>query len=131
MTGTRATASLAGQPGELAEQLLGPLRAQGELLEQILRRQTDFERELVGRVLAPVNTVIDALEQTSAAMRTQAEAFAAAAQAFKQASDLVELQASLIDRTTQSLRAPAELVRSVSGARAGPGRSRKRKGASR
>jgi ABC-type transporter Mla subunit MlaD len=123
----RATASLTGAP----DQLVGPLRRQGELLEQTLRRQADFEKELVSRLVAPVSTVIDALEQTSSAMRTQAEAFSAASKAFQQASDLVALQASLIERTTQSLRAPAELVRSVRGAQPSASKPRKRKGASR
>jgi len=101
-----------------------------ELLEQVMRRQVDFEKELLGRMLAPVDTVVDALEQTSSAMHTQAEAFAAAAKAFKQASELVEVQAKMLERTTQALRAPAELVRAVRPETAGDGRSRKRKGSS-
>jgi hypothetical protein len=91
-----------------------PLTGPGaDLLEQAMRRQVDFEQELVGRMLAPVNTVIDALEQTASAMHTQAEAFAAAAQAFERAGELVEVQAEMLERTTQALRAPAELVRAV------------------
>jgi DNA anti-recombination protein RmuC len=95
----RATGALAGPPAEL--------------LEQAMRRQVEFEKELVGRMLAPVNTVIEALEQTADAMHTQAEAFAAASKAFKQAGELVEVQAEMLERTTQALRAPAALVRSV------------------
>ncbi|HEY7077628.1 MAG TPA: hypothetical protein VH418_19765 [Solirubrobacteraceae bacterium] len=105
----RATAPLTGPPVEL--------------LEQVMKRQAEFEKEMVGRMLAPVGTVIDALEQTSAAMHAQAEAFAAASKAFKQAGELVEVQAAMLERTTQALKAPAELVRSVSGP--------KRKGAKR
>jgi hypothetical protein len=96
----RATAPLTGPPVEL--------------LEQVMRRQVDFEKEMVGRMLAPVSTVIDALEQTSSAMHAQAQAFQAAATAFKQAGDLVEVQAKMLERTTQALKAPAELVRAVS-----------------
>jgi DNA anti-recombination protein RmuC len=106
----RATTSLTGPPAEL--------------LEQAMKRQAEFEQELVGRMLAPVGTVIDALEQTSSAMHAQAEAFQAAAKAFKQAGELVEVQAKMLERTTQALRAPAELVRSVSG-------EKKRKGTKR
>jgi DNA anti-recombination protein RmuC len=95
----RATSSLTGAPAEL--------------LEQAMRRQADFEKELAGRMLAPVGTVIEALEQAAEAMHTQAEAFAAASKAFKQAGELVEVQAQMLDRTTQALKAPAELVRSV------------------
>lgn len=97
----RATSSLTGAPAEL--------------LEQAMRRQIEFEKEIVGRVLAPVGTVIEALEQTSSAMHTQAEAFAAAASAFKRAGELVELQAQMLERTTHALKAPAELIGSVRG----------------
>jgi DNA anti-recombination protein RmuC len=97
----RATAPLTGPPVEL--------------LEQAMKRQAEFEKELVGRMLAPVGTVIDALEQTSSAMHAQAEAFSAASKAFKQAGELVEVQAKMLERTTQALKGPAELVRSVSG----------------
>jgi DNA anti-recombination protein RmuC len=108
------------QLGRATASLTGPTT---DLLEQVMRRQADFEQELVGRMLAPISTVIDALEQTSSAMHTQAEAFSAASKAFKQAGELVEVQAKMLERTTQALKAPAELVRSVSG--------EKRKGAKR
>jgi DNA anti-recombination protein RmuC len=100
------------QLGKATASLTGPT---ADLLEQVMRRQADFERELVGRMLAPVGTVIDALEQTSSAMHAQAEAFSAASKAFKQAGELVEVQAKMLERTTQALKVPAELVRSVSG----------------
>jgi DNA anti-recombination protein RmuC len=100
------------QLGRATASLTGPTT---DLLEQVMRRQADFEQELVGRMLAPISTVIDALEQTSSAMHTQAEAFSAASKAFKQAGELVEVQAAMLERTTQALRAPAEIVRSVRG----------------
>lgn len=95
----RATSSLTGPPADL--------------LEQVMRRQIEFERELLSRMLAPVGTVIEALDQTSSAMHAQAQAFGAAAKAFKQAAELVEVQAQMIERTTQALKAPAELVGAV------------------
>jgi hypothetical protein len=97
----RATSSLTGPPAEL--------------LEQAMRRQVEFEKELMARMLAPAATVIEALEQTSEAMRAQAQAFSAAATAFKQAGELVELQAEMLERTTQALKAPADMVRAVRG----------------
>ena len=97
----RATASLTGPPAEL--------------LEQAMRRQVEFEKELMGRMLAPVGTVIEALEQTSEAMHAQAQAFAAAATAFKRAGELVELQAEMLERATSALKAPADIVRAVRG----------------
>src|SRR3954451_13910671 len=77
--------SAAGQ-SDLVKQLTGPLQHQAELVEQALRRQFEYERDLAGRLLAPLNALVDALEQTSTAMRTQSQAFDAASASFKQAS---------------------------------------------
>ena len=116
-----AAAPLTGPSADLTRQLLAPLQRQAELVEQTLLGQAEFQREIADRVLAPVNAVLEALEQTSTAMRTQAQAFDAAAASFKQASDLLELQASLIERATGSIRDPAAFVRSAGGLVRGKG----------
>jgi hypothetical protein len=115
-----AAGSVAGQ-SDLVRQLVGPLQRQAELVEQGLRRQLDFERDIAGRLLAPINVLIDAMDQTSTAMRTQAQAFDAASASFKQASELLELQAGLIERSVQALRDPAEFIRAAGGAVRGGG----------
>src|SRR4051794_34679249 len=104
--------NVAGQ-SDLVKQLVGPLQRQAELVEQGLRRQLDFERDVVGRVLAPLNVLVDALEQTSTAMRTQSQAFDAASTSFKQASELLELQAGLIDQATKAMRDPVEFMKAA------------------
>jgi hypothetical protein len=79
-------------------------------LEHVLRRQMDFERQLVSRVLAPLS-----VEGTAKAMRTQADAFEAAAAAFKQSAELLDVQASMLEKAIEALRDPADFVRSAGG----------------
>ena len=49
-----AAASLASGPTGVASDLLRPMQHQAELLQQVLQRQLEFERELVGRAVAPL-----------------------------------------------------------------------------
>ena len=111
----RQLGSLPSLPGqaEVTRALIGPLQRQAELLEETLQRQMRFERDLAGRVLEPVNVVFDALAQTSSAMRTQAEAMQAASAALKQAGDLLEMQATMIERATGAMRDPTAFLRSA------------------
>ena len=101
---------------ELVKQLIGPLQRQAELLEQGLQRQLDFEREVLGRVAAPITGALDILDQTTAAMRAQADAFTAAAASFKTAAELLDVQAGLLETAGQSLRDPLGALRSAGGA---------------
>jgi hypothetical protein len=86
-----------------------------EALEQVLGRQIDFERQVVGRMFAPLNVVLDSLEGTAKAMRTQADSLEAAAAAFRQSADLLKVQASMLEKAIEALRDPAEFVRSAGG----------------
>src|SRR5690349_11252175 len=79
-----------------------------EALEGVLRRQLDFERQLVGRVVAPLGVVLDSLDGAARAMRTQADAFEAAAAAFQQSAELLDVQAALLEKAVEALRDPAE-----------------------
>lgn len=103
-------ASLATGP---AGPLLRPLQRQAELLERILQRQLEFERELVGRVTAPAQAVLELVDQATTAMRGQAAAFRAAATSFDQAADLLEQQADLIDLTRQAVADPVGALRAA------------------
>ena len=117
----RAAAPVPGY-GRVADALVAPLQRQAELLEQVLGRQLDFERRVVDRLAEPLRVAFDALEQTSGAMRTQAEAMQAAAAALKQAGELLELQASMVERATEALRDPTAVLRSaLRGDAGGPG----------
>jgi hypothetical protein len=89
-----AAAPVTGVSEDITWQLLAPLQQQAELLERGLRRQVEFEKELVERMLGPVTALLELLDQSAAAMRTQAQAFEAAAASFGQASELLELRAT-------------------------------------
>lgn len=106
-------AAVTGPSAELVKPLLAPLQRQAELLEEAVRNQVDFDRQLVSRLLTPYNVAVEALEQTSAAMRAQAKAFDAAASSFEQASKLLDVQATLVDTAARSLRDPIEFLRSA------------------
>ncbi len=86
-----------------------------EAFEGVVRRQFDFERQLVGRLLTPLGVVLDSLDGTAKAMHTQSDAFKAAAAAFEQSAELLDLQASLLEKAIEALRDPAEFVRSAGG----------------
>jgi hypothetical protein len=111
-------ASLASGP---AGPLLRPLQRQADLLERILERQLEFERELVGRVTAPAQTALELVEQATTAMRGQAAAFRAAATSFGQAADLLEQQADLIDLTRRTVADPLGAIRAAGSALPGRG----------
>ena len=104
-------ATPAATPPELTRLVLAPLERQAELLEQALQRQSEFEREVVGRMLAPLDQLLDTIAETAAAMRTQSQAFDAAATSLKRASEVLEMQAGLLDRASRSIREPTELLR--------------------
>lgn len=109
-------AALAGPSADAVRPLLAPLQRQAELLEEAVRSQVDFEKQLVGRLLAPYNVAVQALEETSTAMRAQSQALEAAATSFMQASRLLTVQANLVDTAAQSLRDPVEFLRSATAA---------------
>ena len=114
----RALPPLPGQ-AEVTRALVGPLQRQAELLEETLQRQLRFERDLAARMLEPVTIVFEALSQTSSAMRTQAEAMQAASTALKQAGDVLEMQAAMIDRAMSPIREPTAFLRAAEHGRAG------------
>jgi hypothetical protein len=111
-----AAGSVAAGSAELAGQLGAPLRRQADVLEKVLQRQLDFERELVGRLLTPARTVLDVAEQTTSALRAQATAFRVAAASFGQVADLLEQEAELLQHASSSIRAPVAALRSAGAA---------------
>jgi hypothetical protein len=57
-------ASLASGPAAAASDLVRPLQHQTGLLQQVLQRQLEFERELIGRAAAPLHAAQDLVDQT-------------------------------------------------------------------
>ena len=66
-----AAASLASGPAGAASDLVRPLQHQAELLQQVLQRQLEFERELVGRAAAPLHAAQDLVDQATGTLRAR------------------------------------------------------------
>ena len=109
-----SAASVAGR-SELPRQLLEPMQRQLELVQEIIERERRLQRELTGRVLAPLDAVFDLLEETGTTLRRQAEALEAAGRALEETAGLVQTQAELFERTIATLRQPAELAKAAAG----------------
>ena len=110
---TRAVTSVAG--GDVARQLVAPLRRQAELFQELLDAERRMQRDLVGRVLSPLDAAFDLLEESGEALRGQAEAIEHAAQALEQSAVLMRTQAELFERTIRTLREPSRVLASVAG----------------
>jgi hypothetical protein len=91
------------------------MRRQLELMQEVIDREQQVQRELASRVVAPFDAIFDLLEQTGGALRGQAEALASAGQALQDTARLVESQADLFERTIGVLRQPTELAKSAAG----------------
>src|SRR3954464_14339907 len=101
--------------GDALKAVRGAAAPATEPLEKAIRRQLDFDRALVSRGMAPLSVVLDALEWTSQARRTQSDAFDAAAAAFKQSADLLDVQAAMLEKALEGLRGPGQFVRAAGG----------------
>ena len=124
LRGLRTAIGQIADSGPLAP-LLGPLQRQADLIEDLVRRQVEFERDLLGRALAPATAVLDILDQTAGAMRKQAQAFNAASVAFKQAADMLEVQANLMETAASTVRDPGAVVKSAGRTASRAARSRR------
>src|SRR3954469_11264411 len=96
--------------------LLGPWRGVLNQLRGAAAPITGASEDALRQLLAPVNVMLELLDQSAAAMRTQAQAFNAASKSFKQAADLLELQAELLEGARDSLRDPTLALRAAGGA---------------
>ena len=110
-----ASVSTAAGRGEIPRDLLGAMHRQFELMQEILARERQVQRELAGRVAAPFDAAFDLLEQTGASLHAQAQALAAAGQALQDTAALIDSQAELFERTVGVLRQPADLAKSAAG----------------
>ena len=88
----------------IPRQLLGPLKRQTELIQDVLERERRVQREVLGYVFAPLDAVLDLLEQSGATARQQAEALEQAAQALEQTAVLMKAQAELFERSIKTIR---------------------------
>jgi hypothetical protein len=105
--------SLVSGSADLTGQLTAPMQKQAELLEQILQRQLELERELISVITSPARRVLDLSAQTTEAMAAQARAFRAASLSLAQAADLMEQQADLLGAAIGTIRDPVAALRSA------------------
>ena len=108
-----AAASLASAPAGVASDLLRPLQHQAELLEQVLQRQLDFERELLSRAVAPLHTTLELIDQATETLHAQATSFRAASTTFHQLAALMDQQADLLHRAGTTMRDPLAAFKSA------------------
>jgi hypothetical protein len=99
----------------IPRQLLGPLKRQTELIQDVLERERKLQREVIGHLFAPLDAVFDLLEQSGATIRQQAEALEQAARALEDTAVLMKAQAELFERGIKTLREPADLARRTAG----------------
>ncbi len=119
-----ASAASAAGSSDLPHGLLGAMQRQLELVQEIIERERRLQKELTGRLVAPVDAVFDLLEETGAMLRGQAEALEAAGRALEETSGLIKRQAELFEGTISALRQPTELAKAAAGVRARKGKSR-------
>ena len=110
-----ASAASVGSHAEIPRQLLEPMQKQVELLQRVIELERRIQRELAGRVLAPVDAIFDLVEQSGLMLRSQAEALESAGRALEETARLVRTQGELFERTIAALREPAELARAAAG----------------
>jgi hypothetical protein len=116
--------SVAGR-AELPRQLLEPMERQLELVQEVIERERRLQREVIGRIVAPVDAVFDLLEESAVTLGKQAEALEAAGQALGDTAVLVRTQAELFERAVGALREPAELAKSAAGLERRPKKRRR------
>lgn len=121
-----ASATSIGAGAEIPRQLLEPMQRQLELVQEVIERERNLQRQLAGRLIAPVDAIFDLLEESGAAFRKQAEALESAGRALEEAARLVKSQAELFERTVGALREPAEVAKAAAGLDRRPRKSRAR-----
>jgi hypothetical protein len=96
------------------------MQRQLELVQEVIERERRLQKELTGRLLAPLDAVFDLLEESGTMLRRQAEALEAAGRALEETAGLMKVQAELFERTIGGIREPAELLKSAAGAERRP-----------
>jgi hypothetical protein len=104
---------------ELGKLMLSAVQRQQELLEQVVGQQATLRRDVVGRLMMPLEVLLEVLDESSEAARAQAQALEGAAISLRLAGELFDRQAALLEQATAALREPLELVRSVATAGTG------------
>jgi len=109
-----SAASAAGRP-DLPRELLGAMQNQMAQMQRVVDRERLQGSELAARILAPIDAVLDLLEEGGATLRREAEALETAGRALQETAGLMKRQAELFEQTIGALREPAELAKAAAG----------------
>jgi hypothetical protein len=122
------SAASAAVGSELPHDLVGAMRRQLDLMQDIIEGERRLQKELTSRLVAPVDAAFDLLEEAGSTMRRQAEALEAAGRALQESAGLMKRQAELFEQTISTLRQPAEFAKAATGLppRKGSARARRR-----
>ena len=112
---------------ELPKALLTPMQRQLELLQEVVERERKLQADVFGRLLEPMDSVLDLFEESGKTFRAQADALAEASAALQQTATLMQTQAEIYEKAIRALREPADLARRVSGAKPRPRGKKKSK----
>jgi methyl-accepting chemotaxis protein len=110
-----ASAASMGGRTDIPRQLLEPMQRQVELLQEVIERERALQRQIAGRVLAPVDAIFDLVEESGRVLRQQAEALEEAGRALEDTSRLVKTQAEMFERVVAAMREPTELAKVAAG----------------
>jgi ABC-type transporter Mla subunit MlaD len=105
--------ALASAPAGVASDIVGPLQHQADLVQQVLQRQLEFEREVLNRATAPFHTTLELMDQATETLRAQAISFRAASTTFHQLASLMDQQADVLHRAGATMRDPLGAFRST------------------
>ncbi len=112
---TLASAASVLGGAELPRRLLEPVQRQREVVQGVLERERGLQKQLMGRVLAPVDAGFDLLEENGRLLREQAQALETSGRALEETAGLVKRQAELFDRMISAVREPTERAKAVVG----------------
>ena len=82
-------------------------------VQDVVERARGLQRDLADGMVAPMNAVLDLLEESGSMFSKQAEALSAAAKALEETSEVMKAQAALFERSIDALRQPVELARAA------------------
>ena len=117
--------------GAVPHQLVDPMKRQLELIEEIIERERQMQKDVTTKLFAPLDGLFDLLTESGKTMRLQAEAMRAAGQAIEETAALMAAQAELFERAVGALRQPTELAKAAAGVERRPRKGGRRKPKSR
>ena len=120
-----AASSLPGG-SELPRQLLESVQRQLRLVQEVVERERELQREVAAHLVGPVDALFDFLEEGGATMRKQSEAMKLAGRALEETAALMMKQARLFEQALATIEQPAEAAISIAGLDREPRKPRRR-----